>query len=284
MPEKNPESPHRPSSVELLHELARVVELTQRAAASSCPQADYALVRPVCGLDSAVWEQIAAEQALAGWLTVPLNEPQAQALKTILAEKEHLAFQRDHDSLTGIPNRRMFDRVLTAEVDRAMRSHADLSLVMLDLDHFKRVNDTYGHDCGDIVLARLGQVLKASVRSYDTAARIGGEEFAVILPSTPGWTAVLLAKRILETFRAEIFTCNGQEFRMTFSAGVASINLLDGKPSPSLLLKTADKALYETKRNGRNQVGAAETKRTGSAFALVQSQEKQFLFECKGTE
>ena len=283
MSEKKPKPPTSPPATQLLHELERVVELVQQSAAS-CESMDYALVRPICGLDVKAWKQLVATEALEHWLAVPLNESQAHALKTILAEKEHLAFQRDHDALTGIPNRRMFDRVLNAEVDRAVRSHTELSLVVLDLDHFKKINDTYGHDCGDRVLARLGQVLKTSVRSYDTVARIGGEEFAIILPSTPGWTALLLTKRILETFRRETFSCNGGKFHMTFSAGVSSINLLDGKPAPALLLKTADKAPYAVKNNGRNQVVAAETQKTGTAFALVQSQEKRFLFECKGTE
>ncbi len=283
MSEKKPKPPSSPPATRLLHELERVVELVQQSAAS-CASMDYALVRPICGLDVKAWKQLVATEALEHWLAVPLNEPQAQALKAILAEKEHLAFQRDHDALTGIPNRRMFDRVLNAEVDRAIRSHTELSLVVLDLDHFKKINDTYGHDCGDRVLARLGQVLKTSVRSYDTVARIGGEEFAIILPSTPGWTALLLTKRILETFRKETFSCNDSKFHMTFSAGVSSINLVDGKPTAALLLKTADKALYAIKNNGRNQVIAAETQKTGTAFSLVQSQEKQFLFACKGTE
>ena len=283
MPEKKLKTPHLPPAVEVLHELATVVELVQQFA-SGKHGSEHALVRLIHGLDTQAWEQLLASKSLENWLAVPLNASQAAALQAILAERERLAFQRDHDALTGVPNRGMFDRVLTAEVDRALRSNTELSLVMLDLDHFKRVNDTYGHDCGDIVLARLGEVLKESVRSYDTAARFGGEEFAIILPATPSWTALLLAKRILETFRKETFNCNGSKFNMTFSAGVASINLLEGKITPALLLKTADKALYTAKDKGRNQVLAAVTPKAGAAFALVHSQEKQFLFECKGTE
>ncbi len=268
---------------DLLQELASVVDLVQQATRAA-GKTEYAVIRPVHGLEPEAWAQLASAQALELWITVPLRPPQAEALRTILAEKERLAFQRDHDALTGLSNRGMFDRTLASEVDRAIRSHTDLSLVMIDLDHFKKVNDTYGHDCGDRVLARLGQVLKTSVRSYDTAARVGGEEFAVVLPATPSWTALILAKRILDTFRKEFFDGNGSHFNLSFSAGVSSVNLLEGKPTPSLLMKTADQALYAAKNKGRNQVLPAESKKSTTAVGLVHSQEKLFLFECKGME
>ena len=202
--ERNNPIPSAPGGLdsELVDALEQVAKLVREKTSSpgECREA-LALVRVLPGVNSAEWERFASFNGLENWLGIPLECSLADAVSQVLSLQERLAFQRDHDALTGIGNRGLFNRVLKSEFDRALRSHTDLSLLMLDLDNFKQVNDTYGHACGDMVLQRLGALLKNQVRQYDIPIRFGGEEFAVLLPATSCWTAVVLGNRILQLFR-----------------------------------------------------------------------------------
>ena len=272
---------------DLVDDLEKVAGLVREKLSSpgECRNA-LALVRVLNGIDHNEWERFASLNGLENWLSIPLDCSLADSVSQVLSTQERLAFQRDHDALTGIGNRGLFNRLLNSEFDRAVRSHTDLSLLMLDLDNFKQVNDTYGHACGDLVLQRLGALLKTQVRQYDIPVRFGGEEFAIILPATSCWTAVVLGNRILELFREEEFVYNDSAFRMTFSGGAASLALLDhNAKNIDELIKSADEALYDAKRQGKNHIALIEcSKLANDRSSLVLSQEKQFLFSCLGLE
>lgn len=154
------------------------------------------------------------------------------------------------DALTGLWNRREFDERLDEELERAMRAGGrPIGLVMLDLDNFKIVNDAHGHQTGDDCLVRFGRILSAESRTSDLAARIGGEEFAVLLPEVGNRAeAVGLANRILGRVHAEF---SGERFELTVSAGVAAFP--EDATSAERLVGSADAALYEAKRDGRDR-------------------------------
>jgi diguanylate cyclase (GGDEF)-like protein len=137
-----------------------------------------------------------------------------------------------------------------------------------------------------MVLQRLAKILHSSVRHYDIVARIGGEEFAVILPATSCWTGVMLGNRILDLFRSEKFFCNSTTFSMTFSGGVSSLALLNEKNrNCSELLKSADDALYEAKRGGKNTISLAKSDKVIKEMnTLVHAQEKMLLFGSLSSE
>ena len=238
-----------------------------------------AIVRLVSGLTSKEWAAIAEKYNLGHWLALDLNMPSTHNLAVLYEDMRELAFQKDHDPLTGLPNRRMFMRNFQVELERQQRQHSDLSLASIDLDHFKRVNDTWGHGMGDVVLKRLGEKLMSSKRSYDTAARLGGEEFALLLPGAGQNRAKAIVQRVLNEFRTEKFnTQTGEEFSITFSAGIASVKN-GGQHSLEYILDVADRALYDAKNKGRNKIVAThvsvedETKKI-----MVHSDEKHFLF------
>ena len=159
------------------------------------------------------------------------------------------------DPLTGALNRRTFLEVAARELSRARRTDSPLSLVMLDLDHFKRVNDTYGHPVGDRVLQRFAEVVRSQLREEDILVRYGGEEFCVLLPGVPGPGAVALAGRIREAVEREAFLVDGIGIPVTTSAGVAA-RLEEGPTEADALLQRADEALYLAKHRGRNRVAA----------------------------
>jgi diguanylate cyclase (GGDEF)-like protein len=164
------------------------------------------------------------------------------------------------DALTGLKNRRFFDERLREEFRRAQRYADHLSLIMLDLDHFKLVNDRYGHPAGDTVLHEAGALIRASIRDPDICARYGGEEFAVILPKTHMQGALAVAERIWRELGAKEYAIPAgadagapRSVRVTASIGIAFYPSKD-ITSSELLLRFADQALYEAKRAGRNTI------------------------------
>ena len=161
----------------------------------------------------------------------------------LLAEVEHLATR---DALTGLVNRRVFDEGLERAVHKAARTSTPLSLVVLDLDRFKLVNDSYGHQVGDDVLRAAGRALAAATRGEDLAARYGGEEFVVLLPDTDGETALAIAERLRAGIAAEV-----HGLAVTASAGVATLPA--DATTGTALVSAADRALYEAKRTGRDR-------------------------------
>lgn len=227
------------------------------------------------------WLSLSEQHNLRSWLALPLGVNAAEAVSTLTDTLDKLVFQRDHDPLTGLANRRYFQRFLKMEMDRTARTNGSLSLVILDLDRFKRVNDRYGHLCGDKVLQKLGSFLSGSQRSYDLAARYGGEEFAIILPSSALTRAVATAQRLLAKFSEIEFKCDAHDpFHMTFSAGVAGLSTKTGYNfTPEQLIKMADDALYAAKRKGRNRVEVSEGAVEAITDTMVLAEEKQFLFK-----
>jgi two-component system cell cycle response regulator len=169
--------------------------------------------------------------------------------------QEKLAEMSVRDELTGMFNRRYFQEALEREVSGAQRYGHVLALCMIDLDHFKRVNDTHGHLCGDRVLKEFGRLLNDSIRQYDVGCRYGGEEFAVILPDTSLDKALALCERFRERIKAHEFTYEALTLRITASVGVAA-RPGGGTITGRQLVDQADKALYQAKSQGRNKVVA----------------------------
>jgi len=170
---------------------------------------------------------------------------------------EQATVEADHDGLTGLNNRQHFDRRLQEEWQRHQRLGQPFSLLMLDLDHFKDLNDAYGHLAGDRALAAVGRLLSASLRQSDFPARYGGEEFVIILPHTDGSQARRLAERLRQALAEEpIADRGGSAVRLTASFGVAT-SAPGQTGTPEELLHLADQALYRAKANGRNQVACA---------------------------
>ena len=162
------------------------------------------------------------------------------------------------DPLTGVLNRRRFDEQFAVEVERQHRTERPLALVLLDLDRFKRINDSHGHEAGDRVLREFAAVLEDETRAVDVVARLGGDEFAVLAPETDGAEAAILAERLRERVRA---CFADRPVPLTVSAGVA-IAPNDG-PGPIELSRAADRALYRAKSLGRDLVAFARAGRGG---------------------
>ncbi|SFM40093.1 GGDEF domain-containing protein [Thermodesulforhabdus norvegica] len=157
------------------------------------------------------------------------------------------------DPLTGLYNMRSFFRALESEMHRTRRSRVPTSLIMLDLDHFKQINDTYGHIAGDYVLKSVADTLRNGVRAGDLPCRYGGEEFAVVLPGTSLSQAVGVAKRLKEAIEKLKCFYAGKEIPVTASFGVATYR---GTTPPEVtpFVDRADKCLMEAKQNGRNRI------------------------------
>lgn len=180
-----------------------------------------------------------------------------QRLRRTLESK---ARQAASDPLTGLPNRRTFDRRLNAEFKRARRFGEPISVLLIDADHFKQVNDQYGHHVGDEVLRRLAATLREHLpREYDVLARVGGEEFATILPHTNREDAAIVAERLRAAIESTPFATAAGKLSVTVSIGIGSLsNRVSMEPQTTLdVLDEADRGLYESKRLGRNQVTVA---------------------------
>ena len=159
------------------------------------------------------------------------------------------------DPLTGLSNRRHFKAVQERAIEVVARSGEPALLLMLDIDHFKKVNDTYGHPAGDRVIKSLSRMLKQRLRETDMVGRYGGEEFAVILSNTNGETAANVLDAIRKDFAQLRHLAEGKEFSATFSCGIADVSFFADSVK---LCDAADRALYKAKHAGRNQVLLAE--------------------------
>lgn len=156
------------------------------------------------------------------------------------------------DALTGLYNRRHFDNMIEREFLRAKRYSNDLSIALMDIDFFKKVNDTYGHLCGDYILKEVAYLILENFRKTDMVFRYGGEEILVILTETPLEKAVIPLERLRKSIENYPFNYDGQDIRITISIGAESINpeISDYEE----LINNADRALYQAKENGRNKV------------------------------
>lgn len=194
------------------------------------------------------------------YITKPFHPPMVKArvkLHLNLKRKQELLEKYAFiDALTEIPNRRRFDEILKVEWNRALRSKHPLSLIMLDLDHFKLYNDTYGHGKGDDCLRRVAGAMNRSLRrSSDFVSRYGGEEFAVILPAATSREAVEVATQIQAAIKALSIehTSSPVKKQVTISMGIATI-IPDTDKTCTFLITEADRKLYETKASGRNDI------------------------------
>lgn len=166
--------------------------------------------------------------------------------------EERLASQARTDPLTGLLNRRSFDQELAEEFSRFQRRRSKYSVLMLDIDNFKELNDTRGHAFGDIVLKSLAQTCKDNIRLHDTLARIGGEEFCIISPHNSQKAALKMAEKIRQRIEDMSFEVEGKTLNVSVSIGVSEVDFEDYDHTS--VLERADEAMYEAKERGRNMV------------------------------
>jgi two-component system cell cycle response regulator len=202
-------------------------------------------------IDVAAMEAGASDYLVKGEITPRVLERSIRYSLKLGEAMRELRLLATRDALTGVLNRRAFDALLAGESDRARRLGRSLALVMLDLDHFKKINDTHGHPAGDVVLATVARVLESEVRSIDKVARLGGEEFAVLLMETDANAGFAVAGRLVEAVRRSPVLVNGGDaITVTISAGVTALPVHGG--TDGTFLAAADKALYTAKHNGRD--------------------------------
>jgi diguanylate cyclase (GGDEF)-like protein len=190
-----------------------------------------------------VWIETAASLVVICWMVVRI-QGQSHRLRRMLSELART------DALTGLINRRGFDEALTREYERNRRGGAPLAVLLVDIDHFKIVNDTWGHPAGDVTLRRLGELLTNAFRPTDVVGRIGGEEFAVLIPDCDPAGAVRRAHELCDRVRTQ---ARGWEHAITVSVGVAAHP--EASSEPAGMIAAADAALYGAKAAGRDRVG-----------------------------
>jgi diguanylate cyclase len=156
-----------------------------------------------------------------------------------------------HDQLTGVLNRRGLDEIFNKEAARATRHETSLCVALIDIDNFKKLNDSMGHDTGDEALIHLATVCRETLRPQDTVARYGGEEFIILLPDTPLKDAAIALTRLQRELTKKFFLHANEKVLITFSAGVTQMN---AKDSQATVIKRADEAMYQAKQSGKNRV------------------------------
>jgi two-component system cell cycle response regulator len=202
------------------------------------------------GVNDYVMSPVDRHELLARVKTQIKRKRYSDYLRNRLRESVELSIT---DSLTGLYNRRYMDRHLRTIHGEALRTGAPLSILVADIDHFKSVNDRYGHDAGDAVLKEFSQRFQRCTRGIDLACRLGGEEFLIIMPDTDSNDAYQIGERIRDCVAAQAFDIKPDE-RILVTASVGLATLQGENDTPEAMFKRADEALYAAKRRGRNQV------------------------------
>lgn len=210
----------------------------------------YAINPPMEVLQAAALIVVVVQIAVIGGYISGLRSKLRKRNKELNIALVKISDMANRDELTGVANRRKIFEVLDTEVKRKRDPNSAIGICILDVDHFKRINDTYGHQAGDEVLKRIAEEVPKSLRSMDCFGRYGGEEFLMILPSTSLEGTIIKANRVREEIAKITFNNLPSEEKITISAGV-SIYLPDEEID--LTIQRADKALYEAKANGRNR-------------------------------
>ena len=175
--------------------------------------------------------------------------------KELEDKNRQLEILATHDPLTKLYNRMQFMKTIENEINRSRRTGKEACVILLDIDHFKLVNDSYGHPAGDAVLEKVAEIISGLLRETDVPARFGGEEFTILLPETSLAGGVVVAEKIINGIGEYTFTCNEEKFKISASIGVALLDTDGDKPFDTTYQKV-DRALYEAKRKGRNRVEA----------------------------
>jgi diguanylate cyclase (GGDEF)-like protein len=226
------------------------------------PEISLQLDQTIGALPRAIVHEIASLVRFANDRDVrlrDLNERLAdleRANLDLLMKNSALSEISARDSLTGLYNRWYVMEKIDSEMNRSVRHGSPVSLIMMDIDHFKRVNDSFGHSAGDRVLRSVGQVLRDSCRVYDVPGRYGGEEFCIVLPETKVGNTSVVAERIRERLESSRFDVGDDSVVVTASIGIAGIEAVEaeGSLSPAMFIDRADQALYSAKHHGRNRV------------------------------
>jgi len=200
----------------------------------------------------------ALDAGASDYISKPFNAVELEArVRVALRTKHMIDLLRERariDALTGLNNRAALDDALIAATSAFHRTEQPLALLMLDLDHFKTINDTYGHGVGDDVIRKVGMSIRAGCRPYDIACRFGGDEFGVILAQTDTAQAEQIAERIINGINKIKIRTGGEDIDVACSGGLASASEMPSGFEPAELLKAADEALYRAKSEGRNRL------------------------------
>jgi len=236
------------------------VEICRRLRDNNVPDPPYVILLTardkksdiVAGLEAGANDYVAkpydTEELLA---RIRVGQRMLEMQSNLLEARDALAYQAMHDFLTGILNRRAILDRLKQEISRAGRDHGSLSVGMFDIDHFKIINDTYGHQAGDEALVAFTRRIQDRLREYDCVGRYGGEEFLVIAPGSIGSKSESLYERLRARIAGAVITTNAGIVSLTVSIGVAPGT---GQSTVDALLAAADAALYQAKAGGRNRV------------------------------
>ncbi len=209
------------------------------------------------GIDQQAMEAGALDYLIKGEFNARSLERSLRYAVKLGETLEALRLLATRDELTGLLNRRAFDQALAEEEERVRRFQRSLAVVLLDIDHFKRINDGHGHAAGDVVLKEVSRRLASGVRSVDRLARYGGEEFAVLVPEADALGACAIAERLVEIVRASpVVLPDGMSLSVTISAGCAEG--VGERAQRAMLLAAADRALYAAKAAGRNRSVSAD--------------------------